>query len=335
MAHSHSHGGHGHADEPPDIDPDDAQWSAEKQQRYAMTASLAIAVLMLVGKGAAWALTGSTAILSDALESVVHLGATAMAGFSLWYAAQPPDRRHPYGHGKIAYFSSGIEGALILVAAVGIVWTATVDLIRGPEVQQIGIGVLITAVLGAINAALGLTLVRVGRRTNALVLVSNGHHVLTDMWTSLGVLAGIALVWLTDLVWIDPVVAILVGLNILWTSGSLMREAYSGLMETADLDETDRVMETLDDAVAEGLIEGYHHVRHRRVNDQVWIEQHLLLPDELLLPEAHERATAVEVRQRAIFPDSRVQVTSHLEPGSHEHAQGAPHDAVADSFSDG
>ena len=335
MAHSHSHGGHGHgAHHHPDIDPDDARWTPQKQQRVAMAASLAVAVLMLVGKGVAWRLTGSTAILSDALESVVHLGATAMAGFSLWYAAQPPDRRHPYGHGKIAYFSSGIEGALILVAAVGIVWTAVADLLAGPEVQQIGLGLLITGALGAVNAALGLTLVLVGRRTNALVLVSNGHHFLTDMWTSLGVLVGIALVWLTDVVWIDPVVAILVGLNILWTSGRLMREAYAGLMETADLGETDRVMEALDAAVAEGLIDGYHHVRHRRVNDQVWIEQHLLLPDELRLPEAHARATAVEVRQRAIFPDSVVQVTSHLEPGSHEHAEGAPHDAVADSFGD-
>lgn len=330
----HAHGSHAHgpdpgaaggpsAQRPPQVD-------AQRQQRLAMAASLVIAVVMLVGKLAAYALTGSTAILSDALESVVHLGATAIAGFSLWYASQPPDRSHPYGHGKIAYFSSGLEGAFILVAAVGIGWTAILDLIRGPEIQQIGVGLAITAALGLVNLALGLTLVRVGRRTNALVLVANGHHVLTDMWTSLGVLVGIGLVYVTGAVWLDPVVALLVGANILWTSGRLMREAFSGLMETADQGETQRVIDVLDEAVTEGLVEGYHHVRHRRVNDQVWIEQHLLLPDDLRLDRAHERATVVETRQRQIFPESLVQITSHLEPGSHEHPKGAPHDAVRD-----
>ncbi|WP_420457474.1 cation diffusion facilitator family transporter [Rubrivirga sp.] len=305
---------------------------AQRQQRLAMTASLAVAVLMLVGKAAAYGLTGSTAILSDALESVIHLAATAMAGFSLWYAAQPPDAAHPYGHGKIAYVSAGVEGALILVAAVGIVWTATLDLIRGPEVEQLGLGLLITGALAAVNLVLGLGLVRVGRRTNALVLVANGHHVLTDMWTSLGVLVGVGLVWATGAVWLDPVVAIVVGLNIVWTSGGLMREAYGGLMETATPEATARVLGTLDQAVADGLIDGHHHVRHRRVNDQVWIEQHLLMPDDLRLDEAHQRATAVELRQRALFPESRVQVTSHLEPRSHDHPAGAPHDAVSDSL---
>ena len=144
-------------------------------------------------------------------------------------------------------------------------WTAALDLVRGPEVQQIGLGLLITAGLGAVNLVLGLALVRVGRATNALVLVANGHHVLTDMWTSLGVLVGIGLVWLTDAVWLDPVVALLVGLNILWTSGRLMREAYGGLMETADPDATRRVIEVLDRALEDGTISGFHHVRHRRV----------------------------------------------------------------------
>ena len=164
LLHTHSHGPSGHAHARTESD----GMPFERQQRLAMTASLVVAVVMLVGKLWAYQLTGSTAILSDALESVVHLAATAMAGFSLWYAAQPPDRAHPYGHGKIAYFSSGLEGALILLAAVGIVWTAIVDLIRGPEVQQIGLGLLITAVLALINLVLGLALVRVGKRTNAL-----------------------------------------------------------------------------------------------------------------------------------------------------------------------
>lgn len=297
-----------------------------------MAASLAVAVLMLVGKLAAYRLTGSTAILSDALESVVHLGATAMAGFSLWYAARPPDASHPYGHGKIAYFSSGVEGALILVAAVGIVGAGVMDLVQGPQVQQLGLGLLITGGLGLVNLVLGLALIRTGRRTHALVLVANGHHVLTDMWTSLGVIVGVGLVYLTGALWLDPVVAILLGLNIVWTSWGLMRDAYVGLMETADPEATTRVLGVLDEAVAEGLIDGHHHVRHRRVNDQVWIEQHLLLPDDLRLDRAHARATAVEVRQRRLFPGSLVQVTSHLEPATHDHPHDHPHDAVSDSL---
>jgi len=296
-----------------------------------MTASLAVAVLMLVGKTAAWQLTGSTAILSDALESVVHLAATAFAGFSLWYAAQPPDRAHPYGHGKIAYLSAGIEGALIFVAAGLIVWAAADDLVNGSDVQSLGWGLAITAALGAVNLVLGLGLIRVGRRTNALVLVSNGQHVLTDMWTSAGVLVGVGLVWATGAAWLDPVVALLLGLNIVWTSGSLMRGSYAGLMERVDRDETDALVAVLDAAVEEGLIDGHHRVRHRRVNDQVWLEQHLLLPDDLRLDEAHARASEVEARQQALFPRSRVQVTSHLEPTSNENPAEASHDSVAEA----
>lgn len=300
-------------------------------QRRVMTLSLGVAVVMLIGKLAAWSLTGSAAIFSDAAESVVHFAATAMAGFSLWYASQPPDEQHPYGHGKIAYFSSGIEGGLILIAAVIILTSATVDWIEGPTVERLGVGLAITGGLGLINLFLGLTLVRVGRKTNALVLVANGKHVLTDMWTSLGVVVGVALVWITGIVWLDPLIAIIVGLNILWTSGRLIREAFAGLMETVDLEETAKVASVLEEAVASNRLEGHHHLRHRRVNDQMWIEQHLLMPDDLTLVEAHDRASEIEAQQRALFPKSRVQITSHLEPVTHEHANDVPHDGIVDS----
>ena len=299
----------------------------------AMRLSLAVAVLMLVGKLFAYVLTGSTAILSDALESVIHLAATGVAALSLWYAAQPPDARHPYGHGKIAYFSSGFEGALILLAGGGIVWAGIEALVTGPELQRLGLGLLITGGLGAVNLALGLYLIRTGQRENALVLVANGQHVLTDMWTSLGVLVGVGLVWLTGLTWLDPAVAILLGLNITWTAFTLLRAAYRGLMERVDPVETERVLTTLEAARAAGQIEGYHHVRHRRVNDQVWVEAHLLLPDDLPLDDAHRRATEVEADLHRLFPRDTVQVTSHLEPASHEHPDAHGHDVVHDSLS--
>lgn len=319
------HIGHDHDETPEhDLTPE-----AERAQAWAMRASLAVAVLMLGGKGWAYLITGSTAILSDALESVIHLAATAVAGFSLWYARQPADRKHPYGHGKIAYFSSGAEGALIMVAGLAIAWEAVGALIEGPELSNLGAGLAITAALGAINLVLGLYLIRTGRRTNALVLVANGHHVLTDMWTSLGVLVGVALVLLTGLTWLDPLVALFMGLNILYTSWRLMRASARGLMDTADDAETERVLQVLR---ASGEIDGFHHVRHRRVNDRVFLEQHLLFEDDLSLDEAHRRASDIEARQRALFPESRVQITSHLEPASHEHAEGVPHDAVVDGL---
>ena len=322
------HAGHAHDPETP-LAEHETSPEAERAQVWAMRASLAVAVVMLVGKIWAYVLTGSTAILSDALESVIHLAATAVAGFSLWYARQPADRKHPYGHGKIAYFSSGAEGALIMVAGLAIAWEAVGALIAGPELSNLGAGLLITGVLGAVNLVLGLYLIRTGKRTNALVLVANGHHVLTDMWTSLGVLVGVALVLVTDIEWLDPLVALAMGLNILWTSARLMRESARGLMDTADEAETARVLDLL---AASGEIDGYHHVRHRRVNDRVFLEQHLLFDDDLSLEEAHRRASTVEARQRALFPESRVQITSHLEPASHEHADGVPHDAVVDGL---
>jgi cation diffusion facilitator family transporter len=306
---------------------------AAQARKRAMAASLVVAGLMLAGKLAAFLLTGSTAILSDALESVIHLAATGIAAVSLWYAAKPPDEQHPYGHGKIAYFSSGFEGALILLAGVGIVAAGVHALLRGPELERLGLGLLLTAALGLVNLALGLYLIRTGRRTNAVVLVSNGHHVLTDMWTSLGVLVGVGLVWATGVEWLDPAVAIVLGLNVTWTAFALLRAAYRGLMEEVDPAETARVLEALAAAERAGRIAGFHHVRYRRVNDQVWIEAHLLLDDALPLEEAHRRATAVEADLHALFPRDAVQVTSHLEPASHEHPEAHGHDEVADSLS--
>jgi len=291
-------------------------------RKIAMVASLLVSILMLAGKMTAYLITGSAAILSDALESVVHLFATGFAGFSLWYAIRPADKEHPYGHGKIAYFSSGFEGALILFAAVTILYTAAVDLIAGPELENLSIGLMITAALTAINLGLGLSLVYVGKRHNSLVLASNGQHVLTDMWTSLGVLLGVGLVWFTDIVWLDPAVAILVALNILWTAFRLMRRSVEGLMEAVDADDTAAILRELERAVATDEISGFHQLRHRHVNDQRWVEYHLLFPADLHITDAHMRSHAVENRVIALFPQDEVHVTAHLEPREHAHPEG-------------
>ena len=285
-----------------------------------MLASLLIAILMLAGKTGAYFITGSTAIFSDAMESVIHLFATGFAAFSLWYAERPADREHPYGHRKIAYFSSGFEGGLIMIAALTIIYAAVGDLIRGPEVNRLGIGLLITLVLAGVNLVLGAVLVHVGRRHSSIVLAANGKHVLTDMWTSFGVILGLVGVWTTGLVWLDPAVAILVGVNILWTAGGLIRDSVSGLMESADPTDTQILKEVLDAAVVRGIISGYHQLRHRRVDNQLWVEVHLFFQESLTIFEAHARSHEVEDAIHERFSKEDVILTAHLEPEEHDDA---------------
>ncbi|GMQ83123.1 MAG: cation diffusion facilitator family transporter [Rhodothermia bacterium] len=298
-----------------------------------MAASLFVSFLMLSGKTTAYFITGSEAIFSDAMESVIHLLATGFATFSLWFSIRPADRSHPYGHGKIAYFSSGFEGGLIMIAAVWIIYSAVMDLIAGPELNQISLGLLITFGLSMVNLILGATLIRIGKNQNSVVLIANGQHVLADMWTSLGVVVGLLIVWLTDLLWLDPIVAILVALNILWTALRLIRRSVFGLMEYADPEDTKTLMGILDNAVQGGTIAGFHQLRHRRVDDQKWVEYHLLFPENLSVQEAHARSHLVEDAIHKLFRKDSVVVTAHLEPERHDDAhQGQnqePGDALA------
>ena len=298
---------------------------AERARRWAMMASLLVSFLMLAGKVTATYLTGSTAILSDAAESVIHLFATGFAGFSLWYAATPPDPEHPYGHGKIAYFASAVEGTLILLAALGIAWTAVRDLMVGASLHRLDVGLYLIAGLTLVNLALGQYLIRTGRRTNSLVLVSNGRHVMTDMWTSLGVVVGVGLVWITGIRWLDPTVGLLVAANILWTASGLLRRSVYGLLDEADPEATSDLLDELATAVEERLIAEFHQVRHRRSGDQVWIEYHLMFPGDMPIHEAHARSHQVEDRVDALFPDDDVYVTAHLEPRRHDEAHPDEH----------
>lgn len=289
-----------------------------------MALSLVASVFMLAGKLGAWLITGSSAILSDAIESVIHGLATAFAAFSMWYAIRPPDDDHPYGHGKITYFSAGFEGGLIMLAAIVIIYTAVEALIVGPELRELDKGLLITGVLMLVNLGLGLTLLRIGRLHDNLVLISNGYHVLTDMWTSLGVLVGVALVWWTGATWLDPVAAILVALNILWTAAALIRRSVRGLMEQVDPAVTEKIVAVLVAAVESGEIRDFHELRHRRIDRRYWVEYHLLFADDITVTEAHDRAHRVDGAVRLVFGDTPVVVTAHLEP-EHGHDEAHPY----------
>ncbi len=299
---------------------------------FAMGLGLAVAVLMLAGKLAAFFITGSNAILSDAVESIVHIFASGVAAFSLWYSLQAPDKQHPYGHGKIAYFSAGFEGALIGVASLSIFYLAGKALLLGPELAELHIGLLITGALAIVNGFLGGFLVLVGKRANSLVLQANGHHVLTDMWSSAGVVIGVSAVWLTGLAWLDPIVAILVGLNILYTAYKLVRDAFHGLLDQADPETTDRLLACLNNQIAQGHIDAFHQLRHRRTEGVVWIEVHLLVPAEMTIFDAHKRITDVENNLRGLFPGMEAHITSHLEPQQHQDAHPGGHDNASDPF---
>ncbi|MBX7257705.1 MAG: cation diffusion facilitator family transporter [Candidatus Hydrogenedentes bacterium] len=305
-----------------------------------MGSSLLVAVLMLAGKLTAYFITGSTAILSDAAESVVHLVATSYAAFSMWYAQLPANRRHPYGHGKIAFFSAGFEGALILTAALFIVYEGVVTLISGPELRQLGVGILITGGLGVINLILGLSLVWVGKRKNAFILVANGKHTLTDMWTSLAVVGGVTIVWATmqmgkPILWLDPAVAIIAGLNIMVTAGVLIYRSCRGLLDEADPAHTRLILNALEEASQDGRIVGFHHLRHRQTDNTMWVEVHMLVPGDTTTAVAHRNVTQIENAIVGLFPECHVHVTTHVEPDVHDADHPGGHPDLMDAFAGG
>ena len=297
--------------------PDDA-----RPGLWVMNLSLAVGLLMLVMKLYAFFLTGSAAIFSDAAESVVHNVAVAFALYSLWYANRPADRTHPYGHEKISYFSAGVEGSLIVLAALYIIYAAVRTWIAGLRIEHLSAGIWFTVAAFAINGVLGAFLVWRGKRSGSLIIESNGKHVLTDSWTSLGVVAGLLLAQFTGWLPIDPICAILVALYILWSGFGLMRRSVGGLMDTADPAVDRAVREVLNDELPQHGVQ-FHELKHRRAGRSVWVELHLLFPDETALWLAHAQATEIEQAiEKRLGP--HVQVITHLEPAKdHERVHGA------------
>jgi cation diffusion facilitator family transporter len=305
-----------------------AAHDAWKQQRKAMRLSLAVGVLMLVGKWYAYSITGSAAILSDAAESVVHVIAVAFAAFSLWLSRRPADESHPYGHEKIGFFSAGTEGALIVLAAAVIVYEAIVKWLGGLQLQNLGTGTLFVAGAGLINAALGGYLVLQGRRHGSVILVANGKHVLTDSWTSLGVIVGLLLTIWTGWLPFDPLLAIFVALNILWSGTMLMRQSVGGLMDEGDPNLEKQIRAVLDNEAREKQVR-YHELRYRNSGRSLLVEFHLLFPKDTSLQQAHWQATEVEAALRkALRLPTRI--VTHLEPdedhdSTHRHLNAEDH----------
>jgi cation diffusion facilitator family transporter len=277
----------------------------------AMRLSLVVGVLMLLGKITAWWVTSSAAILSDAAESVVHIVAVAFAALSLKLSFRPANSRFRYGYERVAFFSAGFEGAMIILAAVFIIAEASERWRAGLFPDNLGIGTTLVAAASVINLFLGLHLVKTGRRTGSLILEANGKHVLTDSWTSLGVVGGLLLVIWTGWMPFDPLLAIAVALNIVWSGGGLVWESARGLLDYADPEIGNRITERLDAICSEYGIR-YHELRYRSTGSRVLVEVHLLFPYSESLGRAHAIATAIERRlpELAGIP---LEVTTHLE----------------------
>ena len=278
----------------------------------AATISLVVGTLLLGLKYLAYQLTGSTAILSDALESIVNVVAALFALGGLVVAGWPADRNHPYGHGKIEFFSAAFEGGLIAFAAILIIKEAGEALLFGNTLRQIHVGVLIVIGAGLTNAALGFYLLRVGRQYHSLTLVADGTHVLADFWTSLAAAIGIGLVQLTGYQWIDPVVAILVGLNLIWTGLGLVRHAAGGLLDEEDPALLTRIVRALNANLLPGVIR-VHFLRAIRSGRFTHVDAHLVVPEFWSVEQAHAFSNAFERRLvRALDLDG--ELIFHLDP---------------------
>ena len=271
-----------------------------------------LAALITIGlKGLAYWLTGSVGLLSDALESGINLLAALTAYISLHYSQRPADATHTYGHEKIEYFSSGLEGVLIVVAGVGTGWVAVGRLIRPEPLTALGLGTGLALSASIVNLAVGLILVRVGKQQHSIVLEADGRHLLTDVWTSVAVVTGLVVVWVSGVYVLDPVIALLVGLNIVFTGLKLIRRSFNGLMdhalETAELD-------SLRAAIRANLPEGtdFHALRTRQAGASRFADFHMLVPGAMTVHDAHDLAETVEAALRAAVP--RVAVTIHIEP---------------------
>ncbi len=278
----------------------------------AISLSFIVGIALMILKFYAYRLTHSSAILSDALESIINVVASAFALGSIIFASLPPDENHPYGHGKIEYFSAGFEGALIIFAAVGIFRIGWLYMFHPRQIPQLGEGLLLILGASIANLVLGLGLIRVGKRTRSLALVADGKHVLTDVYTSAGMLAGLFMVYMTGWYWLDGAIACLVGLNILVSGFSLMRESFSGLMNASEPQMLEDISGLLSRHRDEVWID-VHQLRAWRSGSFVHIDFHLILPRELSLDEAHREGKKMESLIRSHFKGD-ASVLIHLDP---------------------
>ncbi len=273
--------------------------------------SVATSIVTIALKFTAYALTGSVGLLSDAVEALVNIVAALVALWVLWYAAAKPDAEHNFGHDKAQYFSSGIEGTLIFLAAGAIVWTAIPRLLEPRPLEQLGLGLVLSVLAALANAGCAWFMLRAAREHRSIVLEADARHLLTDVWTTGGVLVGLVLVQATGYLRLDPIIAIGVALHILWTGWHLIARSFEGLMDRAIPDE-DRavIVEVLESLRRQGG--DYHALRTRMAGSKSFVDVHILVPGSMSVQVGHDLVEKLENEIHARLP--HVEVLTHLEP---------------------
>jgi len=281
--------------------------------------SIAAAVVTITLKTIAWQLTGSVGLLSDAAESVVNLVAAVAVLIALRVAAMPADKNHHFGHAKAEYFSAALEGMMIFVAALVILYTSVDRFLNPRPIENVGIGLAISVLASIVNGVVAFILLRAGRQYRSLTLSADGKHLLTDVWTSAGVIVGVLVVALTGIERLDPVIAFLVGLNIIWTGWKLIRESTEGLMDVALSKEENRgIAEILARFVSKDV--HFHALRTRVSGHHRFAEVHVLVPGRWSVQRGHDLVEEVEAAIHAEFAD--LSITCHLEPAEDPRAYG-------------
>lgn len=292
-------------------DPDPAA-RAHNPRLRAVVITFVIGVILLAAKFAAWLITDSQTVLSDAMESIVNVVAAVVMYFAVRFASQPADANHPYGHGKIEFVTSGSEGGAIAIAALLIMTQAVLALVAGNKPHDIDVGVWIVGVAGGVNCGLGLYLIRVGRRERSTALIGDGHHLLSDFWTSVGAVVGLVLVLWTGLDWIDPVVAFLVAVKLLVTGWGLLRGAARGLLDETDPLVLTEVADALEKTRVPGVIE-VHDLRAINVGGHHHVDLHVVVPEFWSVDQAHREMDDYERRVRDADPRPR-ELQYHVDP---------------------
>lgn len=283
---------------------------AMQARKYAFL-SLGAAIATIVLKLVAYWLTDSVGLLSDALESVVNLAAAVVAIWALTVASRPPDDEHAYGHSKAEYFSSGAESMMILIAAAGIAYTAIERLYSPRPIENVWIGLLVSVVAAVLNGGVAWVLLRAGRTLNAISLRADAHHLLTDVWTSLGVVVGVVLVNLTGWLQLDALIAIAVALNIIWAGWRLLRDTANGLLDIGwPAADQARISEALTPYLAQGI--DFHAIRTRIAGQRRFVSLHVLVPGDWSVQRGHMLCEEIERQLRGI--GTQITVFTHLEP---------------------
>lgn len=278
--------------------------------RYAWLSIGAALTTMALKAGAYW-VTGSVGLLSDAMESLVNLAAAIVALIALTVAVRPPDEEHAYGHGKVEYFSSGFEGALILVAAGTIAYAAVQRLINPQPLEQVGLGLAISVVASAINFVVATILMRAGKKHHSITLEADAQHLMTDVWTSIGVIVGVAAVALTGWERLDPIIALLVAANIVWSGFQLLRRSALGLIDTGLLPED---MDKIEGVLNQYRIKDikFHALRTRQAGMRRFVSVHVLVPGAWTVLDGHHLAEEIENDLRGALGGAII--FTHIEP---------------------